>query len=819
MDDEQYQHFQKLLRTHQRRLRELEQQAALKGSDTPPHIRIEIEDLRAELARLERELAQVAPSQPSDSPTPANAASVPRRINLPAQATAFIGREEAVADVCVLLRRDDVRLVTLSGPGGIGKTRLAIQVATELRDDFADGVWFVALAPIADTRLIPSAIVQSLGVQERGDQPLIDQITAYLRDRHLLLLLDNVEHLAEGVAPLIGSLLSAAPGLKLLVTSRTVLHVYGEREVVVPPLPLPDPAHLPSLDGLLRNDAVRLFVERAQAVRPDFALTDTNAAAVAHVCHRLDGLPLAIELAAARSKMLTPAALLARLDTRLKLLTGGASDAPARQQTLRSTIDWSYNLLAVGEQTLFAHLAVFVGGCTLEAAEAVLSTEDGGPSVDALASALSSPSSVLDGLASLVDKSLLRQQVEPDGELRFTMLETIREYALERFTAQSAADATRRKHMQYYLGLAQAAEPHLFNEGRNVLLRRLAQELDNLRAALRWCLSGARDRTLALQLANALGSFWYLQGRLSEGRAWFEAALSGADDPTPLRAQALTHLGILLDALGNFPAALECFEASLAIFRAQDDRAGIAGALDQMSHVALLQGDYERANALAAESLAMFRLLNDRWHIALSLERIGATAVEQGFSDQGTALLEECIAIARQLNAPGILTGALNVLGMAELERGDNQRSLALFQESLAILRPLEQKQNLAWTLRNLGLAELATGAIGDAAAHFGEALSLYRELESEDSFAIVLEGLSGVAAAQHQPQRCAQLLGAATAIREAFGMPLSPNSQAIYRRMLEAAQAQLAPAEWEAELARGRAMSLEQAIAYAIAE
>jgi tetratricopeptide (TPR) repeat protein len=509
------------------------------------------------------------------------------------------------------------------------------------------------------------------------------------------------------------------------------------------------------------------------------------------------------------------------------MLARGPRNAPIRQQTLAGAIDWSYNLLDPDEQALFARLGVFVGGWTLEAATAVMSSKFRVISEEAdQLNTQNSELKTLEGLASLVDKSIVvRREQGPglsqdeSGELRFTMLETIREYALERLAAHGDEDETRRKHMQYYLGLCEVVEPHLFNQDRRVWQRRLAQEQDNLRAALRWSLSGASERTFALRLANALGRFWFLQGHFSEGRAWFEAALSDPAGPPPLRAQALTHLGGLLDALGNFQAALECFEASLAIFRAQDDRAGIARTLDQMSHVALLQGDYERATALAAESLVFFRQLDDRWHIALALERMGAAAAEQGLHDQATKLLEECIDIARQIDEMGILTSSLNILGMTELERGNSQESLALFQESLAIVQQLDQKQGLAWTLRNLGLARLATGAIADAAAHFREALSLYRELESKDGLATALEGLSGVAAAQHQPGRCARLLGAAAAIREALGMPLSPNSQTIYNRMLEAAKTQLAPAEWEAELARGRAMSLEQAIAHATAE
>jgi len=395
-----------------------------------------------------------------------------RRTNLPTQPTALIGREKELDAIHDILGRASVRLLTLIGPGGIGKTRLALEAAAAALHDFAHGAYFVALAPIGDPTLVVATIAQTLGITERGSRPLLESLIDELRDHHLLLLLDNFEQVLEA-APQLAELLAGCPKLKLLVTSREVLHLYGEHEYAVPPLALPDRAQLPPLDRLRQYEAVRLFIERAQAAKADFAVTNESAPAVAEICYRLDGLPLAIELAA-RIKLFPPQALLARLDQRLALLTGGGRDRPARHQTIRGTIDWSYNLLDVAEQALFARLGVFVGGCTLEAATAVCNA-DGALPLD-----------VTDGVASLIDKSLLRLKVGAGGEPRFLMLETIREYALERLAARGEGEALRDRHLRHYLALAEAAAPHMRGAEQIVWAERLELEHDNLRAALTW---------------------------------------------------------------------------------------------------------------------------------------------------------------------------------------------------------------------------------------------------------------------------------------------------------------------------------------------
>jgi tetratricopeptide (TPR) repeat protein len=417
-------------------------------------------------------------------------------------------------------------------------------------------------------------------------------------------------------------------------------------------------------------------------------------------------------------------------------------------------------------------------------------------------------------VAALVDKSLIQRR-EGDGETRFTMLETIRGYALAVLGARGEEEM-RRRHAQYYLELAETAAQHLGTGQASCWQQRLDRELDNLRAALAWALRDGTQGAIALRLVNALGRYWYQRSRFKEGRTWLEEALALPNTPAGLRACALVHLGVLLRTIGAYPQALERFEEGLAIFRARQDQPRLAWALDEMSHLALLQGDYPRATALAAESLAIFRRLGDRRQIAAALERWGTAALEQSDWERALPLLEECLQLNRTLDNPGGIASALNLLGMAELERGNIQRSLAYFEESLTLVRPLNQPLSLAWTLRNFGWATLTAGGVDVAAAHFRESLALYWELGSIDGVAIPLEGLSGVAAAQGQPRRAARLLGAAAAIRDAVGMPLSSNAQAIYERLLAPARAQLDPTAWQAELAHGRAMSIEQAVAYA---
>jgi len=529
------------------------------------------------------------PELPASFP-PLNTLDV-RLNNLPIQPTPLLGREREVAEIADLLRREDVRLLTLTGTGGTGKTRLALQSAAELIDEFEDGVFFVALAPISDPELVASTLAEALSVSESAGRPLKEDLRNYLSNRELLLVLDNFEQVVDA-APLVGELLSGCPGLKALTTSRISLRIYGEHEYAVSPLEMPDPMHLPPIETLRQYEAIRFFTERARAANAHFSLTNENATVVAEICARLDGLPLAIELAAARIKLLSPQAMCSRLGNPLRFLTGGARDLPERQRTLRGAIAWSHALLDEGEQALFARLSVFSGGCVLDAVEAVCEAE-GDLFVD-----------VLEGLSSLLDKSLLRQEEMVEEEPRFVMLETIREYARERLEVSGEAEEIRRLHAEYFVALAEQGASEQQGPEEAAWLERLDLEHDNMRAALSWMLE-SEEAGAGLRLSGALWRFWWMRGHYSEGRRWLEEALAKDGRASAVRAKALEAVGWLADDQGDIDRAVAAAEEGLSL-SANKDREQRYGFLPTHARVSCLCARRSRAGgtALRRESYA-----------------------------------------------------------------------------------------------------------------------------------------------------------------------------------------------------------------------
>ncbi len=723
--------------------------------------------------------------------------------NLPVQPTPFIGRAQEVAAVTALLCREDVRLLTLTGPGGTGKTRLGLQVAADLSDRFADGVFFVNLAPLTDPELVVPTIAQALGVREQRNQPLLDSLKDHLRDRHLLLLLDNFEQVITAAVQ-VAELLAACPPLKILVTSRVVLRVQAERECAVPPLSLPDPKHLPDPVALSQYEAVALFIERAQAVRSDFAMTGENATAIAAICQQVDGLPLAIELAAGRSKLFSPQALLSRLKNRLKLLVGGAQDLPLRQQTLRGTIAWSYDILEEAEQRLFRRLAVFVGGCTLEAAEAVCNTH-GDLEID-----------VLDAVARLVDKSLLRQEAQADGEPRLLMLETIREYALERLAESGEAEAMQRQHAAFFLAMAEEAEPKLRSAEQSTWRSRLEVEYDNLRAALRWTLEN-QEAEMGLRLAGALYRFWRYCNHLREGRSWLEQVLAqpGAKARTIARATALRGAGFLAFSQGDFPEAHRLLEESVSIGRevGAEGRRELAHGLTTLAYVALLQGNLSAAHELAGEGVRLFQEVEEAWGTALALHHLGKATSELGDLVAARALLEESSALFHIIGDKVLLGLPIDALGLVALRQGDFAGARAHFEEALSFAREMGDEKFIADALAHLGTVALRVGDYQQAAALYGQSLVLFWIRGYRENIDEGLAGLAAVASLLGQPERAACLFGAVEALREGSGISLPPLRRAEYDRTVEVIRAHLDEATFAQAWAQGRAMPPEQVI------
>ncbi len=731
--------------------------------------------------------------------------SGPRPNNLPVQRTALIGREQEAAGLRQLLSRVDVQLVTLTGPGGIGKTRLALHVASEIAEQFPGGVCFVALSAIGDRGLIASTIAQAVGVRETGNTSPQENLIEYVGglSQPMLLLLDNFEHLVSA-APVIAQLLTAGPKLKVVVTSQAPLHVYGEHEFPVPPLALPDFKSTPPLEALSRLPAVALFVERAQAVKHEFTLTKENAAAVAAICARLDGLPLAIELAAARIKLLSPSAMLARLESRLSLLTGGARDLPTRQQTLRNTVDWSYGLLNDAEQTLFRRLSVFTGGCTLEAVEAVCDTK-GDLGLD-----------VLDGMASMADKSLAQQVEQADKETRLFMLSTIREYALERLAESEDESATRRAHAAYYLVLAEEGAEDIATHPE--WLDHFEVEHDNFRLALDYLIETG-DAEWGLRLGAGLFRFWETREHLTEGRHAIARilALEGAASRPKLCARLLFAAAVLAGEQGDYGSAQQMFEDSLESCLELQDNRGVAVALNALAVNARDRDELARASLLFERCVAIWKDLGEPADIARALSNLASVLKLQGEYGRASSLYDECLAMFRQAGDGAGVAWTLNYQGDVARKKADFIAARSFCEQSLVEFRRLRDSWGIASTLSDLASLSCDQGKNAEARRLYGESISVFQELGHKRGIARALECLAVSAAAQSRAEQSLHLAGAAAALRQRLGAPLTPAEQPSLEKALEFARRALGNDAGLAAWMEGWAMPVEQAVREAL--
>ncbi|MFV9503737.1 MAG: tetratricopeptide repeat protein [Oscillochloridaceae bacterium umkhey_bin13] len=745
----------------------------------------------------------------SEPVRPEPAASAPPH-NLPAELDTLVGRDHDLATVISLLSDPATRLLTLVGPGGAGKTRLALALAWQLQSTYPDGVWLIELTSLRDPALLLPSIAQVLGVKEVAPTSLLELLQNYLRSRRMLLILDNFEQIAPA-APQVAQLLVAAPGLEVVVTSRTALRISGEQEFAVSPLPIPDPARLPAatherLALLAANPAVALFVRRAAAVRQGFVLNEHNMEAVQQLVIQLDGLPLAIELAAARSRLLTPQAMLGRLGDRLGLLTGGARDRAAHQQTLRATIAWSYDLLDAAQQRLFERLAVFAGGCTLEAAEAVCN-----PASDL-------ELDLFEGIAALVEESLLRAHEHPDGSTSFSMLTTIRAFALERLAQDAGSLLIWKSFADYYLALAQAGDRDARGPNPGPALDLFEREHVNLRTALDWALE-TDAITTASDLAIVLWWFWHVRGYLSEGRTRLAAVLARADAIPGLQVASLRlGAGNLALAQADYADAQTNFQAALAIYEQERTLAGITRTLNSLGITALRLGQYEQARSYYERSLALCRELNLRAGIVTLLNNLGLLLMEQTDFGQARTYYEESLALARVDQDRARLALALSNLGLVAIFQHDLAQAHLWLREALPLCRELGDQGRTASVLRSQGLAALQQHDVRQAATVLSESLNLYVGLRDRSGLAYSLDGIASLAAHQGDHVEAVRLWGAAHALRSVIGAILPPSDELWLEYEQAPTLATLDPAAFAAATAAGAALDHEAAVREALA-
>lgn len=747
---------------------------------------------------------QLARSRPSVQLTYEQGTPSPNAVNgIPSQLTSLIGRRKEIAAVCELLRSPDVRLVTLTGPGGAGKTRLAAQVASELIHDYPDGIYFVDLTHINKSSLVAARIARALGIQETSERLLLKHIRAYLHDKHLLLVLDNFEHLLPAASHL-ADLLESIPGLRILITSRAVLHLYGEHEFIVPPLATPNPRHLPPCDQLAEYDAVRVFVERSQAVKADFAITEANASSIADICRKLDGLPLAIELAAAHSKLLPPAAILSHLEDRFNLLTSKASNLPERHQTMHNTIDWSYGLLNKNEQAWFRRLGIFVGGCTLEAAEAICTDSE------------TIPMNAHHGIASLLDKSLLQRVEAKDSVNRYSMLETIRTYAYEQLTLSGESEAMHNKHLAYYLEMTQDAAPRSIGMNRWAHLEHLEEEPGNLRAATQWALEHGLGETV-VQLCSALVYFWYVFGDPNEFHQWLETVL-GLDMKPAARAEALGLMAYVLAFMqSDYRHAENYYEQALDLWRELGESKNVSEILCQMGILMMEQGEYGRSQDLHEESLSIREQMGDQDGVIAIRECLGVVLMRQGELARARGIFQESLNWWQKQNETLATAFAYNYLGVIAFYQHDYEQARAMHGQALSLWQAAGDTRGISAALNALGPVALYQGQIDEANSFLKQSLKLRWECQDYDGIAWNLERLAETALVQDQLVRGARLWGSAEGLRASINSPLFPIERSRYEQPFAAARTQLGESTWALAHLAGQMMPIEQAVTYAL--